>query len=90
MSMEWAVPKISMGETFRQRQKRCSREELRERNNRLRVCADCGIVWKKASIMYRQYRQGCKEEYFPRGVMPTFKLDRKQCLNCKEKSAAVI
>ena len=90
MSMAWAVPNITMRETYRQREKRCSREEVRERNNRLRVCGDCGIVWKKASIMYRQYRQGCKEEYFPRGVMPTYGLDRRQCLNCKEQVVTVI
>jgi len=90
MSMAWAVPNITMRETYRQREKRCSREELRERNNQLRVCEDCGIVWKKASIMYRQYRKGCKEEYFPRGVMPTYGLDRRQCLNCKEQVVTVI
>jgi len=90
MSTWWAVPSVTMRETYRQREKRCSREELRERNNQLRVCEDCGIVWKKASIMYRQYRKGCKEEYFPRGVMPTYGLDRRQCLNCKEQVVTVI
>ena len=90
MSMKWAIPSVTMRETYRQREKRDKREEARKRKNKMQVCNDCGVVWKAASIMYRQYRQGCEEEYFPRDVIPTYGLDRKQCLKCKEKSATAI
>ena len=78
------VPTTTMKETDRQNKKRDIGEENRKRkNDTMYHCKLCGIVYKNATYIYNQYRQGCKEEYYPRGVMPTYGLEKKDCLKCK-------
>ena len=90
MSMKWAVPIVDMKQTGRQREKRCSREEKRERSNQLKCCPECKCVFKKADFTYKKLRNNAEEEYYEPGTMPTIYLERKLCLNCKEKVATVI
>lgn len=90
MSMKWAVPTATMEQTYNKRTRKDSRQENRERNNRLKCCPDCNCVFKKASFVHRQFREGMEEEYYESGTMPTYGLDRKQCLICKGKSATTI
>jgi hypothetical protein len=90
MSMAWAIPSVTMRETYRQRQKRDKREESRERKNKFKCCPDCNGVFKKADFTSRQFRKSLSEEFYEPGDMPTIHLERKQCLSCKEKSATTI
>ena len=80
----WCVPTATMKETDRQRKKRDIGEEKRKnKKDTMYHCKLCGLVYKKATFMYNQYRQGCKEEHYPRGVMPTYGLEKRDCLKCK-------
>ena len=90
MSMKWAIPSVTMRETYRQREKRDKREDARERSNRLKYCPECNRVFKKADFIYRQFRDNVKEESFEPGLMPTIGLDRQQCLSCKEQVDIII
>ena len=79
----WYVPTATMKETNRQKKKRDKRFDGRKKNDTMYHCKVCGIVYKKATFMYNQYRKDCKEEYYPRDVMPTYGLEKKDCLKCK-------
>ena len=83
MSTKWAIPMRNMKETERHRTKKDKREEERERFHRLKYCTKCKRVFKKADFIYRKYRN-TEEEYYQRGLMPSYGLDRRTCLGCKE------
>ena len=51
--------------------------------NAMYHCKKCGLVYKNANFVYRQYREDCGEEYYPRDSMPTYGLEKKDCLKCK-------
>ena len=79
MSMKWAIPDVEIREGMRRR-----REDDYEKIHKLKFCSDCNRVYKKADFIFRQYRN-IKEEHYGPGLMPTYGLERKQCLGCKEK-----
>ncbi len=80
--MDWAVPMRTMKESDKNRKSKDNREEARERKNRMYHCLKCGVIYKRAEYIYRQYRN-CEEERFPRGVMTPYGLGKKDCLQCK-------
>jgi len=83
MSMKWAVPIGTMKQVDAQKKKYDKRDEERERLNRLKYCPKCERVYKKADFIYKQY-MNVEEEHYDRGSMPSYGLDRKMCLDCKE------
>jgi len=89
MSMEWAVPIGTMKDACNNRDKRDRNVEAREGHHKLKYCTDCSRVYKKADFILRKHRS-IREEHYDEGLMPTYGLNRKQCLGCKEKSATTI
>ena len=85
MSMKWAVPIGTMKDVERQKDKWDRSEEERERHHRLKYCPECERVFKKADFIYKQFRD-VEEEYYQKGLMPSYGLDRKICLWCKDDS----
>lgn len=83
MSMKWAVPISTMKQADAQKKKWDKSEEERERLNRLKYCPECERVYKKADFIYKQYRN-VEEEHYEKGLMPSYGLDKKICLGCKE------
>ena len=83
MSMKWAVPIGTMKQVDAQKKKYDKRDEERERLNRLKFCPECERVYKRADFIYKQYRN-VEEEHYDKGLMPSYGLDRKMCLRCKE------
>ena len=83
--MKWAIPMSNMKETDRQRGKKDRGEQERERFHRLKYCTKCERVYKKADFIYRKYRKS-DEEHYDKGLMPSYGLDRKICLKCKNDS----
>ena len=83
MSMKWAVPTGTMKEVDAQKAKWDRAEEERERHHRLKYCTKCERVYKKADFIYKKYRN-VEEEHYDKGLMPSYKLDRKICKGCKE------
>ena len=81
--MKWAVPIGTMKEADTNREKRDRGEEERERRHRLKYCPECKRVYKKADFIFKKYRNK-EEEHYDRGLMPSYKLDRKICKGCKE------
>ena len=79
----WYVPSTTMKKATDNRKKRDKRFDGCKKNDTMYHCKSCGIVYKNATFMYNQYRKDCKEEYYPRGVMPTYGLEKKDCLKCK-------
>ena len=79
----WYIPTATMKETDRQNKKRDKRFDGCKKSDTMYHCKSCGIVYKNATFMYNQYRKDCKEEYYPRGVIPTYGLEKKDCLKCK-------
>ena len=73
----------NMKETDRQRGKKDRGEQERERFHCLKYCTKCERVYKKADFIYRKYRN-TEEEYYEKGLMPSYGLDRKICLGCKD------
>lgn len=83
MSMKWAVPIGTMKQVDAQKNKYDKSEEERERLNRLKYCPECERVYKKADFMFKKHRN-IEEEHYDKGLMPSYGLDRKMCLGCKE------
>jgi len=83
MTMKWAVPISDMKETDRQRAKRDKKDDERERLHRLKYCPECERVYKKADFIYKKYRN-VEEEHYEKGLMPSYKLDRKICKGCRK------
>ena len=83
MSIKWAIPIGTMKEADRQRQRWDKEAEERERHHRLKYCPGCKRVYKKADFMYKKHRN-VEEEYYSKGTMPTYGLDKKICLGCSQ------
>ena len=80
---DWYVPTTTMKSATDNRKKRDKRWDSCKKSDTMYHCKSCGIVYKKATFMYNQYRKDCEEEYYPRGVMPTYGLEKRDCLKCK-------
>ena len=78
---DWYVPKTTMDEAEKNRKSRDKR--WKRKPNEMFHCTKCDLVYKSANFIYRQYRDACEQEYFPRGVMPKYGLEKKDCLKCK-------
>ena len=85
----WYVPVATMKETERQRNKRELKEESPSVNSELFHCRECGVVWRTASHIYKKDRNGCEQEVYSKGVMPTYGLRKRPCLNCINKKELV-
>lgn len=75
----WYIPMVDMKQTDRQRNKRDSRvENVYEFCH----CLKCGAVHRKADFLSTKYRK-TKEERYEKGVMPTYGLTKRDCMECK-------
>ena len=54
-------------------------------DDQIKYCPECKRVYKKADFIYKQYRN-VEEEHYDKGLMPSYKLDRKICGDCKNDS----
>ena len=78
---DWYIPKTTMDEAEKNRKGKDKR--WGKKPNAMYHCKKCGLVYKNANFVYRQYREDCEEEYYPRDSMPTYGLEKKDCLKCK-------
>ena len=84
MSTKWAIPVATMKDTFRQRKKKDNRWNDSVTPDIMYHCTKCDTVYKKATYLYRQYRNDCVEERFPKGVIPFYGKEKRDCIECSK------
>jgi len=78
---DWYIPTTTMKGAEKNRKGNDNR--FKDKANAMYHCKKCGFVYNSTNLIYRKNRGGCKEEYYQRDSIPTYGLDKKDCLKCK-------